>query len=269
MDSLSSGLACPQDSSDRSEGMTAPERTQMSEPAKPQQGPVARMLLQWLMRPASIAAVETLSPHFRSIVLEGEALKGLAWTVGQKIQIAMGSGLSARTYTPMSWDAEKGRTKLLAFAHGDGPGSRWARGLQEGDLCWFFGPRRSLDLSAAKAPIVLFGDETSFGVTSAFHVTRRADGATYVFEVSDAAETNPVLAAIGLGRATSIVRSAEDAHLAAVEAELLRLAASAHFVLTGKASSIQRLSRTLKSAGVATSRISTKAYWAPGKTGLD
>lgn len=269
MDSLSSGLACPQDFSDRRKGLTAPHRTQMHEPSKPQQGPVARMLLQWLMRPASIAAVETLSPHFRSIVLEGDALKGLAWTMGQKIQIAMGSGLSARTYTPMSWDTEKGRTKLLAFAHGDGPGSRWASGLREGDLCWFFGPRRSLDLSAAKAPIILFGDETSFGIASAFRGSRLADDTTYMFEVSDAAETNPVLAAIGLGRATSIVRSAEDAHLAAVEAELLRLAASAHFVLTGKASSIQRIGRALRAANVARSRMSAKAYWAPGKTGLD
>lgn len=141
--------------------------------------------------------------------------------------------------------------------------------MHEGDLCWFFGPRRSLDLSAAKAPIALFGDETSFGIASAFQGSRLADGATCVFEVSDAAEAKPVLTAIGLGRATLIVRSAEDAHLAAVEAELLRFAASAHFVLTGKASSIQRINRALRAASVATSRMSTKAYWAPGKTGLD
>ncbi|WP_249139172.1 siderophore-interacting protein [Bradyrhizobium japonicum] len=238
----------------------------MSEPSKPPQGPVARMLLQWLMRPARVTGVETLSPRFRSIELEGDALKGVAWTIGQKIQVAMGSGLSARTYTPVSWDAEKGRTRLLAFAHGNGPGSRWVSALRQGDICWFFGPRRSLDLSAPRAPTVLFGDETAFGVASAFRDNRQVD---YVFEVSDAAEADPVLAAIGLGGATLIARSAEDAHLASVDAELLRFAASAHFVLTGKASSIQRISRSLKAAGVARSRMSTKAYWAPGKTGLD
>lgn len=46
-------------------------------------------------------------------------------------------------------------------------------------------------------------------------------------------------------------------------------AKGAQLVLTGKASSIQRVSRALKAAGVASSRMRTKAYWAPGKTGLD
>jgi len=40
-------------------------------------------------------------------------------------------------------------------------------------------------------------------------------------------------------------------------------------VLTGKAQSIQYVSRALKIAGVGSSRIKAKAYWAPGKTGLD
>lgn len=136
-------------------------------------------------------------------------------------------------------------------------------------MCRFFGPRRSLDLSPGETPTVLFGDETSFGLASALRESRPAGGTIYVFEVSDAAEAVPVLAAIGLGSSTLIARSAEDAHLAAVEAELLRFSASAHFVLTGKASSIQRISRALKAAGVATSRTRTKAYWAPSKTGLD
>jgi NADPH-dependent ferric siderophore reductase len=67
-----------------------------------------------------------------------------------------------------------------------------------------------------------------------------------------------------------VERCADDAHLAAAEAELMRLAArGAHFILTGKASSIQRVSRALKAVGVASSRMKTKAYWAQGKTGLD
>ncbi len=182
----------------------------------------------------------------------------------------MGSGLSARTCTPMSWDADSGTTRLLTFAHGDGPGSRWANGLREGDSCQFFGPRRSLDLSGLHLPVVLFGDETSFGLAVAIRDTPQADGAMHVFEVSDVSESWPVLEAIGLGQATLIERSADDAHLAAAEAEVLRFAASgAHFVLTGKASSIQRVSRALRAAGVASSRVKTKAYWAPGKVGLD
>ncbi|KGB24904.1 hypothetical protein ApDm4_1195 [Acetobacter pomorum] len=41
------------------------------------------------------------------------------------------------------------------------------------------------------------------------------------------------------------------------------------FVLTGNASTIQRLRQNLKSRGVPPTRLIAKAYWAPGKTGLD
>jgi hypothetical protein len=47
------------------------------------------------------------------------------------------------------------------------------------------------------------------------------------------------------------------------------IAAGATFVLTGKASTIQRIRQSLKQQAVPTGRILTKAYWAPGKTGLD
>ena len=243
---------------------------QNSAPPLAQPGRVTRTLLRWLMRPAHVAAVETLSPHFRLVHFEGEALRNVAWTAGQKVQVAMGSGLSARTYTPMSWDADSGRTRVLTFAHGDGPGSRWASGLREDDTCQFFGPRRSLDLSGLESRVVLFGDETSFGLAAALRDCPQVDGAIHVFEASDVAESRPVLEAIGLGEATLIERTADDAHLAAAEAEVLRLAASgAHFVLTGKASSIQRISRALKAVGVLSSQVKTKAYWAQGKVGLD
>jgi NADPH-dependent ferric siderophore reductase len=222
------------------------------------------------MRPARVAAVETLSPRFRLVNLEGEALRNVGWTAGQKVQVAMGSGLSARTYTPMSWDADSGRTRILTFAHGDGPGSRWARDLSEGDTCQFFGPRHSLDLSGLLSPVVLFGDETSFGLAAALRESPQAHSATHVFEASDVAQSRQVAEAMGLGQATLIQRIADDAHLAAAEAEVLRLATNgAHFVLTGKASSIQRVSRALKAAGVPSPRVKTKAYWAPGKIGLD
>lgn len=171
-------------------------------------GRVARALRRWMMRPARVAAVQTLSPRFRLIDLEGEALTGVAWLPGHKVQVAVGSGLSSRTYTPMSWDADSGRTRLLAFLHGDGPGSRWAAGLLQGESCQFLGPRGSFDLSGADAPVVLFGDETSFGLGAALQ--RERVDAQWVFEVSDAAESRAVLKVIGLAQATVIERREGD-----------------------------------------------------------
>ena len=221
------------------------------------------------MRPARVAAVEVLSEHFRLVDLEGEALTDIAWAVGQKVQISMGTGLTTRTYTPISWDAGRGGTRLLAFAHGDGPGSRWAGGLCKGDTCQFFGPRRSLDLSDPGAPVVLFGDETSFGLAAALRAMS-GFSLTCMFEATDIAESRPVLERVGLGDATLIARATDDAHLAATAVEVAAHAASgAHFVLTGKARSIQHVSRVLKTEGVGSSRVKAKAYWAPGKVGLD
>lgn len=222
------------------------------------------------MRPARIAAVEPLSPHFRLIDLHGDALKDVAWAPGQKLQIAMGSGLTARTYTPMSWDADRGATRILAFAHGEYPGSRWATSLRPGDACQFFGPRRSLDLSGLGRPTMLFGDETSFGLAASLRDTPHANAMTFLFEVSDAGEARPVLAAIGLGDAAVIERAADDAHLGEAEDRLVcHASAGGDFILTGEAPSIQRISRALKAAGVGSARLKAKAYWAPGKTGLD
>ncbi len=231
-------------------------------------GRITRALLRWMMRPARVAAVEALSPRFRLIDLEGECLKNVAWQPGQKVQVAIGAGLSSRTYTPMSWDADAGRTRMLAYLHGDGPGSRWAGSLLAGQVCQFLGPRRSLDLSGADGPVILFGDETSFGLAAAL---RNDPAATeLVFEVSGAAESRAVLTAIGLDRATVIERRDGGVHLAAIGADLSRhVTPNARFVLTGKAQSIQSVSQALKKSGMGSSSVKSKAYWSPGKTGLD
>ncbi|MEA1676278.1 siderophore-interacting protein [Nitrospirillum sp. BR 11163] len=245
------------------------EDTAITPPVIAPPGPVTRTLLRWFMRPARVAAVERLSPRFQRIRLEGAALQDVLWAPGQKIQVAMGTGLAARTYTPVSWDVTRGATQLLIFSHGDGPGSRWAAGLGVGDGCQFFGPRRSLDFADHTGPWVLFGDETSFAVALACRVAL-GSGFRCVFEVSDLAEARSVLDAMGLSDAMLIDRLAGEGHLAAVVDALSHAGGDAgHFALTGRAPAIQQITRALKERGVAASRRKAKAYWAPGKSGLD
>jgi len=47
------------------------------------------------MKRAIVVATEQLADRFRLITIEGAALKGTAWTPGQKILIAMGSAFVA------------------------------------------------------------------------------------------------------------------------------------------------------------------------------
>ncbi len=233
-------------------------------------GRLGRTLLRLLMRRATIAQVEPLAAGFRLITLEGAALQGAAWTPGQKIQIAMGSAFVARTYTPVEWDAVAGRTRILGYAHGDGPGSAWVRGVAPGDECDLFGPRASLDVRHLTGLLAVFGDETSIGLAAALAHQDRNRSVACHFEVEDAKIAQQVLARLGIGDAALFARRGSDAHLGGMVAALPAfVAAGASFVLTGKAGTVQRLRQSLTRQSVPAARIATKAYWAPGKTGLD
>ena len=245
--------------------MESPER-----PATEVPGRLSRALLRLLMRRATVIAVERLAGRFRLITLEGPALEGVAWVPGQKIQIAMGSAFVTRTYTPIEWNASAGRACILGYEHGDGPGSRWVRGVERGDTCDIFGPRTSLDASRTNGPLAVFGDETSIGLAYALTRQEPSRPVTCVFEVGDVESARQVAIQLGLGEALLLAREDGDAHLAAMEAAIPALVATnASCVLTGKAGTIQRLRQSLKRHAVPSARILTKAYWALGKTGLD
>ncbi|QGZ66684.1 siderophore-interacting protein [Paraburkholderia acidisoli] len=230
----------------------------------------SRTLMRAFLKPARVAGIETIAANFRLIALESPAFREHAWAPGQKIQIAMGSAFTNRTYTPIEWDRAEGRTRVLAYAHGEGPGSAWIRALQTGDSCDVFGPRASLDAPPASARAALFGDETSLGLAHALQ-RRHARGAFDVLlEVRDLAGAARVVDRLGMEGVTLTAAQADGTHLAAIEARLCEVARGhAHLVLTGKAQSIKPLRQALRAGGVPSSRIETKAYWAVGKRGLD
>ncbi len=236
--------------------------------AKP--GRLGQALMRLLMRRATVVASERLADRFWLITLEGPALAGVAWAPGQKVQIAMGSAFVARTYTPIEWNASTGRTCILGFAHGDGPGSAWVRAVEPGDACDIFGPRASLDLRRLSGPLALFGDETSIGLAyAATHQDPMRSVACH-FEVDDVESARQVAGQLGLHTVALFAKRGDDAHVAEMEAALPALvAAGASFVLTGKAGTVQRLRQVLKQQAVPATRLVIKAYWAPGKTGLD
>lgn len=232
-------------------------------------GPVSRTLIRLLMKEARITAVERIGRHARVLTLESDAFAGVAWQPGQKLQVAMGSAFVARTYTPMTWDAVAGRTQLLGFSHGGGPGSAWLLGAVAGDTCHVFGPRAALDLGQRAPLCVLVGDETSMALAQALarHTPAQVQ---CLFEVDDAQSAHTVLGHLGLDGAQVHARLPQEAHWAAMEAGLRALAGQeASFVLTGKAATVQHLRRALKAQGVATARIAVKPHWAPGRTGMD
>ena len=226
-------------------------------------GLVPRLVTRWLFREARVVRNDILVPGLHRIELSGPAQRGIQWTAGDKLQLRMGSGLQTRTYTPLSWDAEEGRTAILAHALAAGPGSEWVRRARPGQAVAVFGPRRSLNLSALPAAQgMLVGDETALGLAAAWQP------ACTILEVDQAEALQPLLGRLGI-HATLQPRLADEHHLAHLANAALAQGTDRRFVLVGRARTVQVLRRALRDHGVASSHILAKAYWADGKAGLD
>lgn len=227
-----------------------------------------------LFRASEVTAVVDVAPDLRSIELSGEALRKATWQVGDKVQVRTGlDGLTLRTYTPISWDATRGSTRLLAYPHGDGPGSAWVRAASVGSPCQLFGPRRSLKLGDLAGPILFVGDETSFALVAAWHGQHpAAPPVAELFEVDDLDGSNLALGSLGVPSAQLFRREEGAAHvdrLAATSIELLHAHPDASLCLTGKAQTIAAVRRQIKAAGLSTRAASAKAYWDENRSGLD
>lgn len=237
------------------------EATLMPPAAK---GPLTRLVTQLFFRAARVSANLELAPALHHITLQGEALKGVAWTAGDKIQIRLGAGLQTRTYTPIAWDPVVGSTSFVAQTLSPGPGSEWVTHAKSGDMVELMGPRSSLALgTSAKQDVWVLGDETAFGLTLAMGVGRA------VLEVDSPEHWGPLCHAWGLP-ATLVAKQPDDAHLARWEESIgTPISPQTHFILAGRANTIQYLLKALRARGIRSDRIRSKAYWAPGKTGLD
>lgn len=228
-------------------------------------------LKRLVFREFTVTCVTHLSEHFERIDFASESLQKSHFAAGNKVQIAFDGG--PRTYTPFAFDAATGALSVLVYLHGDGPSARWATSAQVGDRAFAFGPRGSLALTPGSGPLAVFGDETSFGLARALcEAHPGSNGPSFVFEATHAGESQAVLEALELPHAKLVERRADDEHLSEIEARLrdvLAKNAGTQLVFTGKAQSIQWLRKRLRAESSAHAGQLVKAYWAPGKRGLD
>jgi ferric-chelate reductase (NADPH) len=224
------------------------------------------------MARAQVDAVEVISDRFRLITLSSEKFNDATMQPAAKVRLNAGNW-EMRAYTPLSIDAVAGRVQILAYLHGEGPGSVWARSAVPGDLTHILGLQESLDLMALSRPAVFFGDETSFAAAKTVQSHLAPGNATrFIFEVSSVVESQAVAHRLQLHDAEFCLRQADDAHVPlvvnAIQQALADISTS-HLVLTGNGRSIQAIRTSLRTgySGVIDFRV--KAYWAPGKTGLE
>lgn len=218
-----------------------------------------------LLRTAVVEGVADIGPSFRRVDLRVDGR--VSFSPGCKVQAWMG-GASFRTFTPFAWDGDT--VSLLVFRAGhtghDGPATPWVDGLTVGSTIDLLGPKKSLVLSDLSAPPVVVGDETSIAVAT----TTPAEAV--LLEVTSRTAVEPVLAAVGIDPAVTLVeRQPDDAHheaLAANVVEALRAVPAAPLVITGKAQTIRAVRGAVKDAGLSPAA-RVKAYWDPNRSGLD
>lgn len=225
-----------------------------------------------IAREAEVRKVESVGEDFRLVTLAGEDLENRSWTPGDMFQIAF-AGWESRSYTPCAYDPRRGTVDFLGYVHGHGIGSAWLASAQVGERRFLFGPRSAVDLSSLRRPAVFFGDETSFSTAAAMKATPSAlRDVAFLFEVTSIEGSRVALDRLGLTDAVTLVsREDGDRHLDSIEDQVLGAFGArreTQGVLTGKASSIQRLYKSLRRDGASAKRVTNVAYWAPGKKGF-
>jgi NADPH-dependent ferric siderophore reductase len=204
--------------------------------------------------------------------MQGVGFKCVKWIPGQTVQIYLGNFIK-RAYTPMSLDSETASADFLVYLHGKGPGSEWAASARAGNVCQVMRPKDSIDFTSFTQPALFFGDETSLAAAQALSRCQgQAAAARYVFEVNSPSEAEVVLRSFGVKEASLVQRREDGSHLADVISQMADQAVriqSPQWVFTGQGRSIQGVQKGLKQAGVPLSGSKVKAYWSPGKTGMD
>ncbi|ODT98546.1 MAG: hypothetical protein ABS81_27635 [Pseudonocardia sp. SCN 72-86] len=205
---------------------------------------------------------------FVRLVVQDDAFRSASWTPGGKVQFRPRRGtFQLRTYTPTRWDTGRGAFELVAFTHGDGPGSDWFRTAAEGDPFEVSTPRKSVDLQASTGGVVFVGDESSVGLAVALRAVNPQ--VRYVFEAGEPEGLTALLDGLGLAGDVVVVGRGDDRSALLREARAAAADGPFDVVVTGDAATVHAVRRDTRGWDRRPGRVVGKAYWAEGRTGLD
>jgi NADPH-dependent ferric siderophore reductase len=215
-----------------------------------------------------------LTPHMQRIELTAAELDGFTYRPGQDMMLlvaADGRRPVRRRYTIRQLDRARQVLTIDVVLHGDGPGERWVRSAQRGDLIDGIGPRGKVFPSPAADWHLFMGDESAMPAILAMTESLPGDcDATLVLEIPEADDEQDVLAAART-RASWLHRLGRPAgdpasSLLMAEATDIDLPpGNGHAYLLGEASVVLALRERLTARGLPPDQMSPKAYWGRGR----
>jgi NADPH-dependent ferric siderophore reductase len=213
-----------------------------------------------------------LTPHLQRLRLTAPELAGFRYDPGQDMMLlvaADGSRPVRRRYTIRSLDEPQRLLTLDVVLHGDGPGERWVRSAQPGDMIEGIGPRGKITASPTADWHLLIGDEAARPAIFAMTESLPGDSvATLVLEVPEPADEQELLAPART-RLSWLHRlgapAGDPARLAAEAREVELPPGDGHAYLLGEARVVLELRQILADRGLGEGQLSPKAYWGRGR----
>ncbi len=229
---------------------------------------IGKLAQSLIGRQARVLSVDHIAPDFLEVHFWAEPPPG-GWQPGHEVQVRA-TPTQGRRYTVRRVD-DADRITLLAALHGDGPGTRWFRALRPGVGTVLLAGRH-LPLRLCGTRRLFLGDGSALGTFDAYHNN----------ELSPVA---PVVALEVPAESAEHLRNRWPDYLfipahadrpgAAAQSwlkETLHENTTANFdaaLLLGHAQSIQNQRRILiTSKALDRHAITTRPYWATGRTGL-
>jgi NADPH-dependent ferric siderophore reductase len=229
-------------------------------------------MLGWLFVRGVVEDVDQITPRMRKIRVAGPELGALSWTPGQQVRVRVpdAGALGLRTYSV--WALGEDTLELVVLDHGDGPGSRWVRGIKTGDEVQFRRPEGRLVAAGSAAYHLFAGEETASVAFGAILGALPADAAVYgVIEVDSTADRLPLPRA---GELTWRYRGGTDpagsAGLVAAVRGLDLPAGPGVAYLAGELRTCQEVrAHLVGDRGWPRRSVVMKPFWMPGRRGMD
>lgn len=234
---------------------------------------------------ATVSEIERLTPRMRRIRFSGPRLQGLTWTPGQHVRLQVESLRESvlrlhpypvlRTYSIYNVDPGLGTLDIVMVDH-DGdpkdatPARRWATAASTGDDAHITRPQGKF-VVCHDAPYHVFAGEETASVAFAAMLRSMPPSAEVYGVIEAATATDHLPLAIPL---TRVERGDAPAANSAVLADAVRsLPLPDHpgiAYLAGEARTIQALRKILiTERGWSRRQIYTKAFWTPGRIGME